>query len=1175
MIRKKNILWLFVFLLMQVSYGHVFAQFTIREDLKGNDIKGDVILGGPGGSGGVAYLTSGKEDPRNNGWLRLTKHLKNQRGFAYLNKTFPSNLGVYLEFEYKVWSTNRFYGADGLCIFLFDGQYGPAGSSPKTFRIGAHGGSLGYAQKTGTPGLAGAYIGIGLDEYGNFVMNHEGRKGGLRWPGDPPFYYNPEDTKSPEIRPHRITIRGNESSEWVYLQHKDLPLDTRKRSDDLLELIPNSKKYISIWNQRENHRPKDYEYFRRVRLYIEPSTSSGRGKKQYKIRLYWNTTPSGRDEELITYDTTQPLPDLLKIGFSASTGKHFAYHEVRNLYVTTPGGVRVTKKVDKPNSVPNEELTYTIEVTNEIDGLQRNLKLKDVFRLKNGAVATANDFEITSIRFDNKNNSENTANIVQNVNSFDATIQIAAKNSVEFIVKGKAKKVPKGGIIRNFVEVSSPELDDPDLTNNISDVTTNIFSPNVDLMIEKYVDNDGRVPESRLNKYTILVANNSNTDKPEGPVVRVTDDIPEGLEARVISANGWAVNKISNRYTFSRSDKLKDARSYPFIEIEVKPKSGAFWVNTAVLDYADDTDFSNNRASVELRDRNYWYGGTSGKLNDWAEPKNWTAKIVPLDGEDVEFATIQNNDGKPAVADLHLDKDRNIRNLINNSDKNLQITAGNQLKINGEVVDKNSLKGTIIVKAHPQGEGPTGTLIFKDPDKNKNVDATVEFYNKAYDCGDCGFYRRQWQYFGIPINSVATFPTSGQETVFQWKEPVNGNKWTEPEKPFKAFRGYEITDRSKTPPVHVYKFTGKLQVGDANVPLTKTFNVNYSGANLIGNSYTAAIPIKEQAIQIIGAKKELYLFNTGTRDGWRRLNGSTTPGVHGGQYLAVPLNVAGQANMPDRIPSMQTFMLLANSNGASVRIKYDQLVKNTKVNKGDGTQIGLRSADENNNSEEIQTVVRRLPSLQIDVMGEKSADRVWLFQQPQTTHGFDDGWDGRKITEEGIVQLYVAGIDNSQFQVATVPETDNVKLGFTPDAKSGRYTFNFLLSEEMRHGSIYFHDIVTGAKIRITNGATYTFEAGKENPAVRFRLSGNAIISPNSPDESLIQVVSESGKIKISNASEHACSVFISNSSGMLIGHRVEVEGKSSKTIETSGKGLYIVRLQNAVVNDIRRVTVR
>ena len=32
----------------------------------------------------------------------------------------------------------------------------------------------------------------------------------------------------------------------------------------------------------------------------------------------------------------------LKIGFAASTGYEYNYHEIRNLFVTTPGGTSVT-----------------------------------------------------------------------------------------------------------------------------------------------------------------------------------------------------------------------------------------------------------------------------------------------------------------------------------------------------------------------------------------------------------------------------------------------------------------------------------------------------------------------------------------------------------------------------------------------------------------------------------------------------------------------------------------------------------------------------------------------------------------------------------------------------------------------------------------------------------------
>ena len=54
-----------------------------------------------------------------------------------------------------------------------------------------------------------------------------------------------------------------------------------------------------------------------------------------------------------------------------------------------------------------------------------------------------------------------------------------------------------------------------------------------------------------------------------------------------------------------------------------------------------------------------------------------------------------------------------------------------------------------MVQADP--EKPAGTLIFKDPGINNDVDATVQFYNKAYECDNCGFYRKQWQYFGVPV----------------------------------------------------------------------------------------------------------------------------------------------------------------------------------------------------------------------------------------------------------------------------------------------------------------------------------------------------------------------------------------------------------------------------------------
>ncbi len=598
---------------------------------------------------------------------------------------------------------------------------------------------------------------------------------------------------------------------------------------------------------------------------------------------------------------------------------------------------------------------------------------------------------------------------------------------------------------------------------------------------------------------------------------------------------------------------------------------------------------------------NYWMGGTSGMENEWSVSENWTDNRVPLVGEDVEFATVDNY-GTAAVEDLYLDDlnqnnsgGRIIGNLINNSDKNLIITTGNQLSIEGKVEEKVQQSdesygsGTIVVKStniptdasDPVNE-PSGTLIV-NPDENPNgVEAIVEFYNKAYDCADCGFYTRSWQYFGVPVeeSGSTTFPQSftSSEEVNEWSEPTNGNKWITPDMPLTAFTGYQITRNEESEPTFanaVHKFNGLLNLGDASVALTRTNNVNYSGMNLIGNSYTAAIPISADAITFpTGAESTVYLFNTGTRDQWRKLNGAaiSQDGYRSGQYLAVPVNLGGTLNFPDRIPSMHSFMVLAESGtGGNLTIDYSKLVKNTTVALGDGsTQIVTRSANATSDNE--STSASSIPSLVMDVIGEESADRVWIFAKEGTTHGFDNGWDGRKMSESEIAQLYVTGSDESVLQVATVPSMNNVDLGFEADA-DGKYTFEFMASEHLRNAQIFLYDKLDGSKHLVTNGSSYSFEAKKGEPSARFSLTQEGGFESINEEAFIDVLVTDSGNILVRNRSGNSCSVFISNDKGGLLQH-VEVGAKSEVEIDGVSTGLYIVRLQNSVLKDVRRVRI-
>lgn len=131
--------------------------------------------------GGVSGRVSPTPDPVGKGALRLTNgdftpngaNGNNDRGAVVSDFTFPTSQGVQVTFSTATYGGNGYNGtgADGITFFLSDGDPLPAGKGTRSLNPGGIGGSLGYScSNVNSPaeGVDGGYLGVGIDEFGNF-----------------------------------------------------------------------------------------------------------------------------------------------------------------------------------------------------------------------------------------------------------------------------------------------------------------------------------------------------------------------------------------------------------------------------------------------------------------------------------------------------------------------------------------------------------------------------------------------------------------------------------------------------------------------------------------------------------------------------------------------------------------------------------------------------------------------------------------------------------------------------------------------------------------------------------------------------------------------------------------------------------------------------------------------
>ncbi|MFJ3880516.1 hypothetical protein ACIPW5_24025 [Streptomyces sp. NPDC090077] len=389
--------------------------------------------------------------PAGGGWLRLTSASTGQAGTWKMKDTFSTTLGIVAEFRYATYGGTAFAGkrGDGLSFYLTDGTAADG--------TGPTGGSLGYAcsgalSRCLTSGVPGAYLGIGLDEFGNFSSDGVGNGG-------------------PGTQANKIVVRGGGSGTtgYRYATAADGPgstVETGSRANERkvrVSLLPSgTKMLLSVWSD------------------------SGPGTALTQLVTDFD----------VTTITSQPaLPATLKVGFSAGTGSATNIHEIDDLAINVPADLKVVKSTAQSTVPAGDPVTYTVTVSNS--------QANDV----TGAVVRDTVPGLTDVTWTCKAGTGGTCATASGSGStLDTKADLKRGGSVTYTVTGRAPAQPAS--LSNTATVTAPadrtDTNPADNTSTASDVTV---TARADLAAEKEGVGSGPVAPGEEFEYRITARN--------------------------------------------------------------------------------------------------------------------------------------------------------------------------------------------------------------------------------------------------------------------------------------------------------------------------------------------------------------------------------------------------------------------------------------------------------------------------------------------------------------------------------------------------------------------------------------------------------------------------------------------------------------------------------------------
>jgi uncharacterized repeat protein (TIGR01451 family) len=278
------------------------------------------------------------------GYLQFTDATNNLAGNILYNRPIPASAGVIATFEQWQYGGN---GADGISFFLVDG-------STQLTRTGGTGGSLGYAQHFQEVGVLGAYVGLGLDAFGNFYNDTENR--GFGCTQKPPF--------PNAFVPGVLTLRGpgDLATGYCYQDSTTVP-----GTNPPVSTLPGTLRGPTLAAS-----------LRRIAITIAPAPTP-----RVTVTIDFD---DGTGPHLVLDVPAPPDPPVTyKFGWAGSTGGQNDIHLLRNVVVETVNPLNrldLAKQIDRTHPLPpllvvGDVVPYQFVVTNSGDETLTSLQIDD------------------------------------------------------------------------------------------------------------------------------------------------------------------------------------------------------------------------------------------------------------------------------------------------------------------------------------------------------------------------------------------------------------------------------------------------------------------------------------------------------------------------------------------------------------------------------------------------------------------------------------------------------------------------------------------------------------------------------------------------------------------------------------------------------------------------------